>query len=259
MKKLAIATTAALIWLGGVVLSPAAADYIKTYTDPDDGDYVQAVYDDNGNWKGSHLYDKDNVYQGSIYPESNPSPESSSSGPKGDFASRMRLAMQNALLKGIIGGKTDVETFWSTPFGMALTRRGHGSPLAPIHLPGEAGYEGEGIHGGGGGFDPTGGSLAEQLKKRAKKGSKEDDDDEGGSGPTHGDEPFGGLPGPPELVNPPPVPAAAMADQQPEAAARPTIPQTRITPSLPSTEPPTAGSLEPAPHRAANEGRVGVK
>jgi len=127
------------------------------------------------------------------------------------------------------GGKIPGPAFGDTPAGQYLGNKGIG--IGPHHNPhGDSGggimpgktspwgdivgfdENGEPIHrnkggghvGSGSGLDPNGGSMAGQLKDKAKKG-KNGDDDDGSSDPTNGDGLFGGLPAPPEIVNPDPV------------------------------------------------------
>ncbi len=179
---------------------------------------VETVYDKEGNIVEQWFYDRYGTLQSGIFFDSNPNPDDSSSGMKGDYSSAVPLAKQNSELKGIVGG---FEYDWArTPIGRHRTGSGNGkipahnpnpdddngastppNPLKPPDFDPGSGFGG----GSSGWFNPNSGSPAGQLKKHGKKRGNQGGGDDSGSDPTGGDGMFGDLPGPPELVNPNPV------------------------------------------------------
>ena len=194
-----------------------AVDYIERFVDENDPKSFLSVYVFKD---GTVLYKKDH--------DSNPNPDDSSSGPKGDFQSRIDLAKQHG------GGNwTGEREFWDSPVGQRLTSQGKGP--GPVINPGDdnagggpgnpsRGKEklGEPIlidktgglgAGGEGGFQFNAGSPADQLNKPGGPpggnqggGGSDDDDDKGGHKP-----PPGSNFGPAELVDPLGPPIARLA------------------------------------------------
>jgi len=190
-----------------------AVDYIEKFIDEDDLKtrlYVYVFKDGTVSYKTVH--------------DSNPNPDDSSSGPKGDQQSRIALAKQNG------GGNWVSErAFWDSPLGQRLTGKGKGP--GPVINPGDddaGGGPGDPSRGkeklggppliidktggfgagGGGGFQFNAGSPAEQLKKPGGPGGNQ-----GGGGSDDGDDkgsnkpPPGTFFGPADLVDPlgPPI------------------------------------------------------
>jgi hypothetical protein len=228
MRKFLSAMTMGL----ALTLAPATvkADYITygpTYDKKgnEDGGYVATVWDDKGNWKSNHYYDKDGKYLGSAY-ASNPNPEGGDQGAiePPDIKELAKQAKQDGKYIQV------PPEFWTTKLGQELINAGKG-PVPAINPNPEGGDSGGGLpapkgpEGPGPGADPLNpgikpqeqklggvsqtfefqvdaGSGSEQIQGMAGKqgstgGSSKPDKK---TGAAHGA--FGDLPGPPELVNP---------------------------------------------------------
>ncbi|MBC8874750.1 MAG: hypothetical protein H8E44_35470 [Planctomycetes bacterium] len=202
----------------------ATADSVKKVDSYDPSLDVYAYFDADGNLKSYHVYDKKGKHVFSKYFD-NPNPEEGTTSP-GDVGSREQLALQNASIKGILGSLTDPNV-WESRVGKHQT--GGGKGYVVVSNPGDHVTQGDGSGSsnggsssgnlfdemerekntphqgqGGGGYDGSGGSLGDYVKGLIKKGSQGDDDDNDDDGSAPPD-PWAGLPGPPELVNPDPV------------------------------------------------------
>lgn len=182
--------------------SHANADEVhKTTHHNKDGSYNELWYSEENDQYYTKQYDKDGNLKAIYVYMDNPNPEEGTTTP-GDQDSRVRLALQNAPIIGIVGDLRDPQVE-DSPLGQLLTGQGKGK--APAWNPSDVYYEsGFGGGGGGGGFVPNGGSFGQQLKHMAKKGNKDDGDDDGDNGAKPGDVGLWGpdMPGPPEIVNP---------------------------------------------------------
>jgi hypothetical protein len=175
-----------------------AVDYIEKFVDENDPKSYLSVYVFKD---GTVLYKKDH--------DSNPNPDDSSSGPKGDLQSRIDLAKQHG------GGNWLGEReFWDSPLGRSLTSKGKGP--GPVINPGDDNAGGglgnpslgkeklgdpliidkTGTIGSskGGGFQFDAGSPADQLNKPGGPGGNQggggsdNDDDKGSHKPPPGSE-----------------------------------------------------------------------
>ncbi len=203
MKKLLMATAvAAALALNLGVVPDAVADTIWSEDLPDGGSVVN-VFDDDGNWKSSHYYDKDHKHVLSVYADSTPGAGDDGGG--GGAPTDTDVAIQ--LLKqhgGTLIHETDP---LKTPTGLALVESGKTGLIVPVHNPADALYNDFNGHGGGGGgIDLNGGSIAEQIKQNGQSGQgDDDDDDDDGQSSNPGTEDDDYLFGSPDLVNPLPV------------------------------------------------------
>jgi hypothetical protein len=234
LKRYLLATAAAGL-IATSLCGGAAAENLKSislhyYDNDDDEDYQEIFRDlDAPGWYVVKIVYKDgNVL--TVHMESNPGPDDTTSGPKGDRDSRIALAKQSG------GGKFIADQyFWAGELGKSLTAKGKGPK--PVINPGDGDDPGGGPSnpsrgkeklgedyiidhtanlgsGKGGGFQFDGGSPGEQLKKGGdpkgppgeNKGNGDDDDDKGSNGP-----PPGTYFGPADLVDPLGPPIAKVA------------------------------------------------
>jgi len=219
-KTMILARIISLCCLAALILfiSPSDANAeskrIWAHYDADNDVYIEAWIHDGQDayyvWKNGSLK--------WVFIPGNPNPEDGDSSDSGDVESLIRL------LEQLAGGGIARPEFWDTPAGQYLGNKGKG--IDPYHnpngdsgggiVPGTGGgqkdpqenYTSPAKWGGMGGFDGSGngGTIGDQLailKQKGKKGNGDDDD--GDSDPTNGDGLFGGLPAPPEIVNPDPV------------------------------------------------------
>jgi hypothetical protein len=193
-----------LVAIGTFVLP---AGHAGAQTDENGVLFVGSYYDEDGVLYELYVYDGQ-TYEWILYPDGtailvewgNPNPDDPSGSDPG-----MGMDAMLALLKQHGGPAIPTVDFLGTPLGVALVEGG--KTIVPIHNPADLANifeDAGGMGGGAGGFDPMGGSIQEQLKQGARNG--EDDDANGdGSDPLNGEGFWNGLPGPPEVVNPPPA------------------------------------------------------
>ncbi|MFO0981367.1 MAG: RHS repeat-associated core domain-containing protein [Planctomycetota bacterium] len=173
---------------------------------------------------GEGHFDRDMREDASDYHQigpGNPNPDDGRGDPPGDIDMLKSLAKQK-------GGPLERRTvFERTPLGRYLTQ--HQQGIGPFHNPADAGFEAEdGGIGSGSGFSPNSGSIPELLDQLAsrmqgsldlgsmlimpdgtwmprpeKQGKKDGEGSKKDRPQGYFDE---DMPGPPELVNPPPVP-----------------------------------------------------
>jgi hypothetical protein len=198
LKILATTALAAMLVLDIGGASPAFADYYKYSVDPNTGDTVVTVEDDEGKVLSVHFYDKDtNKHILSIYHDSNPKPDGGDSGIV-DYK-----ALIEDLMKNGGAGISKENHFLESTLGQTLIKHSKTGSIVPVHNPDPGSYMPEDGYGGGtgvGGFDPNNGeSIVNQLKKGKKKGKKKG----GGSG--NAPKPGYEFSANPALVNPVPL------------------------------------------------------